>query len=121
MRYAVLNFDGSFESANVINWFKNNCKCPILLNAKLTYDLNDKKITLIPHSPKYSISAGESYIFDIRKNWIYTNKHMSNDIVYTLLKKSSETLNKLYKVFEFDESEIDYTADLDQFCTLLTL
>jgi hypothetical protein len=46
---------------------------------------------------------------------------MDSDIVYELLKKSPSELNTKYKAFEFDESDIDYTADLNQFCTLLNI
>ena len=42
-------------------------------------------------------------------------------LVYELLKGSPSYLNKKYKIFEFDESDIDYTADLNQFCTLLNI
>ena len=121
-RYAVFEFDGSYESAVVINWFKNITNAPMFKNANIAYDLNNQKIVMNPHSPKYVVNKGENYIFDIKKNWIYTTRHMMDiDIVYELLKESPLDLNKKYKTFEFDESDIDYTADLNQFCTLLNI
>lgn len=121
-RYAVFEFDGSYESAVVINWFKNITNSPVFKNTNIAYDLNNKKIVTNPYSPKYAVNKGENYIFDIRKNWIYTSRHILNsDIVYELLKGSPAYLSKKYKIFEFDESDIDYTADLNQFCTLLNI
>lgn len=121
-RYAVFEFDGSYESAVVINWFKNITNSPVFKNTNIAYDLNNKKIVTNPYSPKYAVNKGENYIFDIKKNWIYTSRHiLNNDIVYELLKAPPSYLSKKYKIFEFDESDIDYTADLNQFCTLLNI
>ena len=85
-RYAVFEFDGSYESAVVINWFKNITNSPMFKNANIAYDLNNQKIVMNPYSPKYAVNKGENYIFDIKKNWIYTSRHiMDSDIVYELL------------------------------------
>ena len=121
-RYAVFEFDGSYESAVVINWFKNITNSPVFKNTNIAYDLNNQKIVTNPYSPKYAVNKGENYIFDIKKNWIYSSRHILNsDIVHELLKVPPSYLSKKYKIFEFDESDIDYTADLNQFCTLLNI
>lgn len=121
-RYVVFEFDGSYESAVMINWFKKITNAPILKNANIAYDLTNQKIVTNPYSHKYVVNKGENYIFDIKKKWVYTTRHMLDiGIAYELLKKSPSDLNEKYKIFEFDESDIDYTADLNQFCTLLNI
>ena len=42
-RYAVFEFDGSYESAVMINWFKKITNAPILKNANIVYDLTNQK------------------------------------------------------------------------------